>query len=108
LYRDAPGRVRRAATATCRRGSSRPIRSSPLTLNTIALELVPPNVESGRERAAEDARKVLQFSADSGIEGRIGHIMIPGSIAEEDDRPIEMKPKLDVLEFWSIIQPQLG
>ena len=78
-----------------------------MTLNTIALELVPPNVESGRERAAEDARKVLQFSADSGIEGRIGHVMIPGMIAEENDRPVEMKPKLDVLEFWSIIQPEL-
>jgi Mycobacterial methylenetetrahydrofolate reductase len=78
-----------------------------LTLTTIALELVPPNVQSGRERAAEDARKVLQFSADSGIEGRIGHVMIPGMIAEEDDRPVEMKPKLDVLDFWSIIQPRL-
>src|ERR1700739_221026 len=88
-------------------GSSRPIGSSLLTLNTIALELVPPNVESGRERAAEDARKVLQFSADSGIDGRIGHVMIPGMIAEEDDRPIEMKPKLDVLDFWSMIKPEL-
>src|SRR6516225_2190905 len=73
-------------------GSSRPIRSSLLTLNTIALELVPPNVQSGLERAAEDAHKALQFSADSGIEGRIGHVMIPGMIAEEDDRPVEMKP----------------
>jgi hypothetical protein len=78
-----------------------------LTLNTIALELVPPNVERGRRQALEDARKVLQFSAESGIEGRIGHVMIPGMIAEEDDRPVEMKPKLDVLEFWSLIQPEL-
>jgi hypothetical protein len=78
-----------------------------VTLNTIALELVPPNVESGPERALEDARRVLQFSAESGIEGRIGHVMIPGMIAEEDDRPVEMKPKLDVLEFWSILKPHL-
>jgi hypothetical protein len=78
-----------------------------LTLNTIALELVPPNVERGREQALEDARKVLRFSAESGLEGRIGHVMIPGMIAEEDDRPVEMKPKLDVLEFWSIIKPEL-
>jgi hypothetical protein len=28
-------------------------------------------------------------------------------IEEEDDRPIEMKPKLDVLEFWSTIKPEL-
>ena len=78
-----------------------------MTLNTIALELVPPNVAGGRERGRQDARKVLQFSAESGIEGRIGHVMIPGMIAEEDDRPVEMKPKLDVLEFWSLIKPEL-
>jgi len=78
-----------------------------VTLNTIALELVPPNVERGREQATEDARKVLQLSAESGIDGRIRHVMIPGMIAEEDDRPVEMKPKLDVLEFWSLIKPEL-
>ncbi|MBV8966965.1 MAG: hypothetical protein JO191_12415, partial [Mycobacteriaceae bacterium] len=78
-----------------------------MTLNTIALELVPPNVESGPQRALEDASKVLQFSAQSGIDGRIGHVMIPGMIAEEDDRPIEMKTKLDVLDYWSLIGPQL-
>ncbi|MGH3960614.1 mycobacterial-type methylenetetrahydrofolate reductase [Mycobacterium sp.] len=78
-----------------------------MTLNTIAIELVPPNVDRGSQQAIEDARKVLQFAADSGIEGRIGHVMMPGLIAEEDDRPVEMKPKLDVLEFWSIIKPEL-
>ena len=78
-----------------------------MTLNTVALELVPTNVESGRERAVEDARKVLQFSAESGLEGRIGHVMLPGMIAEDDDRPVEMKPKLDVLDFCSIIKPEL-
>jgi hypothetical protein len=68
---------------------------------------VPPNVDRGPEQAAEDARKVAQFSAETGMEGRIRHLMIPGMIAEDDDRPIEMKPKLDVLEFWSLIRPQL-
>lgn len=33
--------------------------------------------------------------------------MIPGMIAEEDDRPVPMQPKLDVLDFWSIIKPEL-
>src|SRR6202007_2472918 len=80
---------------------------SGVTLNTIALELVPPNVEDGRERAAEDARKVVQYSAESGLDGRIRHVMIPGMIAEDDDRPVAMKPKLDVLDFWSIIKPEL-
>ncbi|OIN82486.1 hypothetical protein K3U93_14330 [Mycobacterium malmoense] len=78
-----------------------------MTLNTIALELVPPNVDDGPERAVEDARKVVRYSAESGLDGRIRHVMIPGMIAEDDDRPIPMKPKLDVLNFWSVIKPEL-
>jgi hypothetical protein len=78
-----------------------------LALNTIALELVPSNVERGADFAVEEARKVLQLSAAAGIEGRIRHVMIPGMIEEDDDRPIEMKAKLDVLEYWSIIKPEL-
>ncbi|MBS4730280.1 hypothetical protein MSM1_18790 [Mycobacterium sp. SM1] len=76
-------------------------------LNTVALELLPTAVAGGRERAVEDARKVLRVAAETGLEGRIGHVMIPGIIAEESDRPVEMKPRLDVLEFWSIIKPEL-
>jgi Mycobacterial methylenetetrahydrofolate reductase len=83
------------------------MRSNQVTLNTVALELVPPNVERGPEHAADEARKVLRFSAETGLEGRIRHVMIPGMIAEEDDRPVPMKPKLDVLEFWSIVKPEL-
>ncbi|RAV18292.1 hypothetical protein DQP55_02195 [Mycolicibacterium sp. GF69] len=79
-----------------------------MTLNTIALELVPPNVERGHEQALEDARKVLRCSAETGLDGRIRHVMIPGMIEEDDDRPIEMKPKLDVLDFWSVISPELA
>jgi hypothetical protein len=78
-----------------------------LALNTIALELVPPNVDRGAAYAVEEAHKVLQLSAEAGIEGRIRHVMIPGMIDEDDDRPIEMKPKLDVLDYWSIINPEL-
>ncbi|MGH3800657.1 MAG: mycobacterial-type methylenetetrahydrofolate reductase, partial [Pseudonocardiaceae bacterium] len=82
-------------------------RSDAVTLDTIALELVPPNVEDGKERALEEAHKVLTHSKTFGIEGRIGHVMIPGLIEEEDDRPVVMKPKLDVLDFWSAIRPEL-
>ncbi len=78
-----------------------------MTLNTIALELVPPNVDDGQERAIEDVRKVVQCSAEYGLDGRIRHVMIPGMIAEEDDRPVPMKQKLDVLDFWSIVKSQL-
>src|SRR5882757_5104417 len=83
------------------------MRSSHVTLGTIALELVPPNVEHGREQALEEAHKVLRSSAESGLDGVIRHVMMPGMIEEDAGRPIEMKPKLDVLDFWSIIKPEL-
>jgi hypothetical protein len=78
-----------------------------LALNTIALELVPSTVERGPDFAAEEAHKVLQLSAAAGMEGRIRHVMIPGMIEEDDDRPLEMKPRLDVLDYWSILRPEL-
>ncbi|SBS79051.1 conserved hypothetical protein [uncultured Mycobacterium sp.] len=78
-----------------------------MTLGTIALELVPSNAEHGHERALEEARKVVKASLESGLDGVIGHVMIPGMIEEDDGRPVEMKPKLDVLDFWSLITPEL-
>lgn len=81
-----------------------------MSLNTIALELVPPNQDDpqgGREQALEEAHKVLRCSKEAGIEGRIRHVMIPGMIEEDDDRPIEMKPKMDVLDFWTAIRSEL-
>lgn len=78
-----------------------------MTLNTIALELVPPNVERGQEYAVEEARKVARISAESGLAGRIKHVMIPGMIPEDDDRPVPMLPKLDVLDYWSLIRNEL-
>lgn len=82
-----------------------------MTLNTIAIELVPPNVDpdlqGARERARQDAQKVVRYSAESGLDGRIRHVMIPGMIAEDDDRPVPMRPKLEVLDFWSIVQEEL-
>lgn len=78
-----------------------------MTLNTVALELVPPNVDRGRQQAIDDARKVRQFAAETGIEGRIQYVLMPAMIAEDDDRPVDMKPKLDVLDFWSAIKPEL-
>jgi hypothetical protein len=79
-----------------------------VTLNTVALELVPPNIERGREQALQDAEKVLQCASAAGLEGRIRHVMMPGMIEEDADRPIDMKPKMDVLDFWSIIKPELS
>lgn len=87
--------------------NSRWTERSRVTLNTIALELVPPNADEGRERALEEAQKVVRHSAESGLDGLIRHVMIPGIIAEDDDRPVPMKPKLDVLDFWSVVKPEL-
>ena len=78
-----------------------------MPLNTIALELVPPNIERGTQYPVDEAQKVLALADQAGIAGRIQHVMIPGMIDEDDDRPIEMKPRMDVLEYWSILQPEL-
>src|SRR5258705_10266056 len=86
---------------------SRAMRSNLLTLNTVAFELVPPNADLGREQALEEARKVLRFSKETGIDGRIGHVMMPGMIEEDDDRPIKMNLGLAGLNFWRITNPNL-
>lgn len=78
-----------------------------MTLNSIVLELVPPNVEHGRAKALDDAHKVLRFADETGLTGRIGHVMMPAMIEEDPDRPVPMKPKLDVLDFWSVLAPEL-
>ena len=78
-----------------------------MSMNTIALEFVPPNVEDGQEKAVEEAHKVLEFSRKFGMEGRIQHLMIPGMIEEEGDRPVEMKPKMDPLDVWNSIRPEM-
>ncbi|MFN8089016.1 MAG: mycobacterial-type methylenetetrahydrofolate reductase [Mycobacterium sp.] len=78
-----------------------------MPLNTVALEFVPPNTDRNTDEVLEEAHKVARFSAETGLTGRIGHVMIPGMIAEDDDRPVEMKPKLDVLDYWNRIAPEL-
>ena len=81
--------------------------SNQVPLNTIALELVPPTLERGVQYPVDEARKVLALAAETGIEGRIRHVMIPGMIDEDDDRPIEMKPRMDVLDYWNLLRPEL-
>lgn len=77
-------------------------------MNTIALEMVPPNLEGGQERAVEEGRKVAENSRAAGLGGRIGHLMIPGIINEDDDRPVEMQSKMDVIDFWNAVRPEVG
>ena len=76
-----------------------------MSFNTVAVELVPPNIDRAPEERAEEAHKVVRLSAEAGV--RVGHVMIPGMIDEDAGRPVEMKPKLDVLDYWSLIAPEL-
>lgn len=76
-----------------------------MSLSTVALELVPPNADRSLTEQLAEARKVAHLSAESGI--GIGHVMIPGMIDEDGGRPVEMKPKLDVLDYWKLISPEL-
>ncbi len=78
-----------------------------MPLSTVAIEMVPPNVDRSLDEQLDEARKVARISAETGLAGTIGHVMIPGMIDEDEDRPIEMKPKLDVLDYWKLIAPEL-
>ena len=78
-----------------------------MPLNTVALEMVPPNAERSPADQVQEAIKVARLSVETGIAEQIGHVMIPGMIEEDDDRPVEMKPKLDVLDYWRMISPEL-
>jgi hypothetical protein len=78
-----------------------------MTLNTVALELVPSNLDLGTAHALAELQKVRKLAVDAGLDGRIRHIMIPGMIEEDDGRPVEMKPKLDVLDYWELVQREL-
>lgn len=77
-------------------------------MRTTVLELVPTNSEDGPERAIEVGQTAADLARAYGLAERIRHVMIPDMIAEEDDRPVEMKPKLDTLEFWRAVRPELG
>ena len=87
--------------------SGRSVRLSAVPLSTVALEMVAPNTDRSLPQQLEEARKVARISAEAGIAGQIGHVMIPGMIEEDGDRPLEMKPKLDVLDYWQLIAPEL-
>lgn len=78
-----------------------------MSLTTVAVEMVPPNTDRSRDEQLAEARKVAELSAATGIAGQIGHVMIPGMIDEDEGRPVEMKPKLDVLDYWRMISPEL-
>lgn len=77
------------------------------TMGTIAVEMAPPDLDAGLDKAVEEGRKVAENARATGLTDHIGHVMIPGIIAEDDDRPVEMKPKMDPLDFWEVLRPEL-
>jgi len=79
----------------------------PVPLSTVALEMVAPNTARSLPEQLEEARKVARISAEAGIADLIGHVMIPGMIDEDDDRPVAMTSRLDVLDYWQLISPEL-
>jgi len=76
------------------------------TMNTIALEFVPPKKADGPEKAVEEVRQVKEHAEACGMGGRIGHLMIPGMIEEDPDRPVEMAPRMDQLETWNAVRDE--
>jgi len=77
-------------------------------MTTIALELVPPDLDGGVQRAVEEGREIAELSREFGLTGRIGHAMIPGIIQEDADRPVDYRPKLDTIDYWRSIRTELG
>lgn len=78
-----------------------------MSLTTVAIEMVPPNTDRSPTEQVAEARKVAELSVATGLADQIGHVMIPGMIDEDEGRPVEMKPKLDVLDYWRMISPEL-
>jgi len=78
-----------------------------MALNTVALEFVPPPLEGGAAQAREEAHLVLARAAECGMEGQIRHLMIPGMIDEDEDRPVPMKPRMDPLDVWNAVKDEL-
>ncbi len=82
-------------------------------MTTIALEFVPPDLEApdqeaGRSRAKATAERVRELLVCEGISHRINALLLPGMIAEEDDRPVPLRPKLDVLDLHSQVNEALA
>ncbi|QIZ38941.1 mycobacterial-type methylenetetrahydrofolate reductase [Saccharopolyspora sp. ASAGF58] len=77
-------------------------------MNTIALELVPPALDGGVQMAVAEGRKVAGLSRAAGLAGHIKHVMIPGIIQEDGDRPVDFREKMDTIDFWRTIEPELG
>lgn len=76
-------------------------------METVAFELVPPYLDDGVDGAVDEGRKLAEHCRGSGLTDHVRHLMIPGMIAEDSDRPVDMKPRMDTLDFWRAVRPEL-
>ena len=76
-------------------------------MGTVALEFVPPELDTAAEQVREQARKVKQLLDHHGIADRVNTLLIPGIIEEERDRPIPLKKRMNSLATWQTIRKDL-
>jgi hypothetical protein len=76
-------------------------------VTTVALEFVPPDLARGGAHARETAARVRELLEREGILERINALLLPGMIREDDDRPVPLEPKLDVLDLYGEIRHSL-
>lgn len=69
-------------------------------MGTVALEFTPPDIASGRERAQEIARLARDLLSSEGMLDRVNAFLFPGMIVEDDDRPVALGERIDVLEAY--------
>ncbi|WP_305093504.1 mycobacterial-type methylenetetrahydrofolate reductase [Prescottella sp. R16] len=72
-------------------------------MHTVALELVPPELTAGRDHAVREARSAAQLCARHGLDRHVRHVVLPGLVAEDGGRPVPMTPRMDVCDFWEIV-----
>lgn len=72
--------------------------------DTVALEFVPPRLTAGTEKACEEACRAVELAARTGLAGRISHLMIPGMIDEDPQRPVPLDARMDPLDVWNAIR----
>ncbi|MFC9790144.1 mycobacterial-type methylenetetrahydrofolate reductase [Rhodococcus sp. NPDC127528] len=77
-------------------------------MTTVALELVPPELQAGTARAAEASRTAAEHCRRHGLADHVRHVMIPGLVAEDPDRPVALTTRMDVLDFWAAARPSFG
>lgn len=73
-------------------------------MHTVALELVPPVLDSGEQGAVRAATTAIERCRAQGLAGRVGHVLIPGIIPEDPTRPVALDPRMDVLDFWQAVR----